>query len=41
MGSCGDATKVWCKKIEHFMVHYHCKAHGWVDENVVGVEIDT
>eukprot|EP00956_Cyclotella_meneghiniana_P031496 scaffold82841_cov63-Cyclotella_meneghiniana.AAC.8 len=36
MGSCGGATKVWCKTIEHFMVYYHCKVHGWIVENFWG-----
>eukprot|EP00956_Cyclotella_meneghiniana_P042926 scaffold249353_cov82-Cyclotella_meneghiniana.AAC.11 len=34
MGSCGGATKVWCKTIEHFMVYYHWKVHG--EEGYVG-----
>ena len=41
MGSCGGATKVWCKTIEHFMVYYHWKVHGEEGLKILGVEIDT
>ena len=41
MGSCGGATKVWFKIIEHFMVYYHCKVHGEEGLQILGVEIDT
>ena len=36
MGSCGGATKVWLKIIEHFMVHYHCKVHGEEGLQILG-----
>ena len=41
MGLRGGATKLWCKIVEHFMMHYHCKVHGEEVLKILDVEIDT